>query len=49
MDLDTIIEIINFDIVLEGLGIIFGFGLLWQFLFQDTLPYMLSLFIHTIC
>ena len=37
MDLDTIIEII------------FGFGLLWQFLFQDTLPYLLTLFIHTIC
>ena len=49
MDFDTIIEITYFDLVLEGLGVIFGFHLLWNFLFQDTLPYLLSLFIHTIC
>lgn len=49
MDLDTIIEITCFELVLEGLGAIFGIGLLWKFLFQDTIPYLLSLFIHTIC
>lgn len=49
MDLDTIIEIIHFDLILEGLGTIFGFRILWQLLFHDTLPYLLSLFIDTIC
>ena len=49
MDLDNIIEITYFDLMLEGLGITFGFGLLWKFLFLDTIPYLLSLFIQTIC
>ena len=49
MDFENIFEQINFDLVLEGLGTIFGFGLLWWLFFHQGLPSLITLFITTIC
>lgn len=49
MDFENVFETIHFELVLEGIGAIFGFGLLWQFLFQQGLHNLLALFIATIC
>ena len=49
MDFENIIETINFELVLEGLGTIFGVGLLWKLFFQQGLLPFLSLFLSTIC
>lgn len=49
MDFENVIETINFELVLEGVGTIFGFGLLWQLFFHQELHTLLSLFITTIC
>lgn len=48
MDLENIIETIHFEFVLEGIGTIFGFGLLWQLFFQQGISSLLALFISTI-
>lgn len=49
MDFENIIETINFELVLEGIGAIFAAGLLWNLFFQQGLFRLLSLFITTIC
>lgn len=49
MDFKNIIESINFELVLEGVGAIFGFWLLWQLFFRQSLHMLLSLYITTIC
>lgn len=49
MDFENIIESFHFDLVLEGIGAIFGCALLWQFFFRNGLHTLLSLFITTIC
>ena len=49
MDFKEIFELIHFELVIEGLGVLFGFHLLWQlFLNQGILP-LISLFITSIC
>lgn len=48
MDFENLIETIHFELVLEGIGTLFGFGLLWQFFLQKELSSLISLFIHTI-
>lgn len=49
MDFKTIIETINFELVIEGVGAIFGIGLLWQLFFRQGLYTLFSLFITTLC
>lgn len=49
MDLENILETINFELVLEGVGAVFGFGLLWQLFFKQGLHTLLLLFVTTIC
>lgn len=49
MYFENIIETFIFDLVLEGIGTIFAFGLLWHFLFQNGLQMILILFITSIC
>ncbi len=49
MGFKNIIETIHFDLVLEGIGAIFGFGLLWQLFFRQGLQPLVTLFITTIC
>ena len=49
MDLKHIFEHIQFELLLEGLGGIFGFHILWQLLFNQKLQALLSSFITTIC
>lgn len=49
MDIENVFETIHFELVLEGIGAIFGFGLLWQFFFRQGLYSLLELFITTIC
>ena len=49
MEFENIIETIEFELILEGIGTTFGFGLLWQLFFHDGLPNLLTLFITTIC
>lgn len=49
MELKNIIETINFELVIEGIGVIFGISLLWGLLFSDEFQHFLSLFLTTIC
>lgn len=49
MEFNNLIESIEFELVLEGIGCIFGFALLWQFFFQDKLQILLIHFITSIC
>lgn len=49
MEFKDIIETIEFELVLEGIGTILGFQLLWQFFFHNNLHTLLTLFITTIC
>lgn len=50
MDFENIFETIHFELVLEGIGTIFGFHLLWQLFFHsEELRVLLSSFITTIC
>lgn len=49
MELKNIIETINFELVVEGLGALCGISLLWELLFHRGLPHLLSLFLATIC
>ena len=49
MDLNNLFETISFDFVLEGIGILFAFSLLWHFLFLPELHDLLSYLITTLC
>ena len=49
MELKHILETIQFDFVAEGLGALFGIGLLWSLLFSNEVQYLLSLFFTTLC
>ena len=49
MDLNNLFETISFDFVLEGIGILFAFKLLWQFLFLQGLHDLLIYLITTLC
>jgi len=49
MDFKNIFELIHFEFVLEGLGVLFGFRLLWQLFFNQGILPLISLFITTIC
>lgn len=49
MDFNDFMEIIHFDFLLESLGFLFGFHLLYQLFFQKGLYTFISLFITTIC
>ena len=49
MNFKNIIETINYELVIEGIGALFGIALLWKFLFQNGLQELLSLFLITVC
>ena len=49
MNFEELIEQIQFELILEGIGVIFGFYLLWQLFFDSTIQSLMSLFITTIC
>lgn len=49
MDFENIINMINFDFLLESIGFLFGLELLWHFFFQNWISSFLSLFITTTC
>ncbi len=49
MNLKEIIEQIQFELVLEGLGVVFGFYLLGQLIFHQGIHSLITLFITTIC
>lgn len=49
MDLKNIIETINFELVIEGIGTLFGIALLWGLLFSKEFQHLLSLFLITMC
>ncbi len=48
MDFEHILETIQFDFVLEGIGFLFGLLLLWQLFFQQKLSTLLTLFLMTL-
>ena len=49
MNFKDILEQIQFELILEGLGMIFGIALLWKLIFHPNIHLLLSLFITTIC
>lgn len=49
MDFKDIFEQIQFELILEGLGAIFGFFILWQLFFSQEFHTLLTLFITSIC
>lgn len=49
MEFKELLETINFDLVLEGIGTIFGFGLLWKLFVGNDIRQLLELFITSIC
>lgn len=48
MDFKHLLETIQFDFVLEGIGFLLGSFLLWQFFFQQKLSDLLTLFLMTL-
>lgn len=50
MDFEDLFEMINFELVLEGIGMIFGFYLLWKVFFHsEAFKLLLSSFITSVC
>lgn len=50
MDFEDIFETINFELVLEGIGAIFGVSLLWNLFFHsEKLKALLLTFLTSIC
>lgn len=49
MDFKNIIETIHFELVIEGIGVLFGISLIWEMIFHNGLQHLLSLFLITIC
>ncbi len=49
MNLKDFFEHIQFDLVLEGIGTIFAFALLWNILFKESISQLFELFIYSIC
>lgn len=49
MDFENILEQINFDLVLEGIGTIFSFGLLWWIFLGQGFSSLVTFFITSIC
>ena len=49
MDFKDICEQLQYEDLLEGLGVAFGLALLWQLFFQQGIHSLITLFITTIC
>lgn len=49
MDIHDIIDLLYHEHVLEGIGFLFGFRLLWQLFFEQGIVPLITLFITSVC
>lgn len=49
MEFKELFEMITLDVVLEGIGMVFGFGLLWKLFLGGGINSLMELFIAAVC